>query len=130
MTNINFNFDYDEFVKNTFVNALEGGCNYWYYLNKDSVKAIRAVVPKEENPYLAEAAFEAVWNKGATVPVFDTENETELLGMLSKDSVTKGITLAIQFHPSEYADQLNEEGDAWTADTLFQLFVMGEVIFG
>jgi hypothetical protein len=62
-----------------------------------------------------------------TLNVYDLENEDDVLGTITQASMLKAMAL----HPEEALKFINEEDfDAWTADTLFQTAVMGEVVFG
>jgi hypothetical protein len=119
----------DQQIKNVIITALEGGSNYWYYLPQDSKLAIRSRISKEENPYISEAITDAVLS-GADVNIHDAEEPSDVLGMLTSESIAKGLDVAIANYPEEIQDVITEEYDAGTADTLFQLFVMGEVVFG
>jgi hypothetical protein len=59
--------------------------------------------------------------------VYDLENEDDVLGTITQGSLLKAMAV----HPEEALKFINEEDfDAWTADTLFQTAVMGEVVFG
>jgi hypothetical protein len=119
----------DQQIKNVIVTALEGGSNYWYYLPQESRFAIRSRVSEEENPYISEAITDAVLS-GADVVIRDAEDDNEILGTLTSESIAKGLDIAIANYPEEIQDVITEDYDAGTADTLFQLFVMGEVVFG
>jgi hypothetical protein len=119
----------DEQIKNVIVTALEGGSNYWYYLPQESRLAIRSRVSEEENPYISEAITDAVLS-GADVNIYDAEEPSDVLGTLSSESIAKGLDLACVDYADEIQDVITEDYDADTADTLFQLFVMGEVVFG
>jgi hypothetical protein len=58
------------------------------------------------------------------------EEEDELLGTLTYDSVREGMQIACDNYLEEINMMIGEDYDAWTADTLFQVLVMGEVTFG
>ena len=60
----------------------------------------------------------------------DGEDDTELLGILTYDSVRERMQLATTNHLSELESMISGDFDACTADTLFQVLVMGEVVFG
>ena len=124
------------------VGALEGGSNYWYMLEDTSMVIKKGTAPKtpeliEECKTMgkdfADCLVNRIWEtvqSGVSVPVFDVEEEGEKLGEISKESIEKANELMIKDYSQAYADVMNENDDANTADIWFQLAVMGEVIFG
>jgi hypothetical protein len=119
-----------EVLEDIFVTAIEGGSNYWYFLSEDAVRLIRKVVPKQEEQCLSVATYKAVM-KGVEVPIHDVENEDEQIGLISLETMQQRLQdlynsdnrWAIERH-------INEEGDADSADVVFQYMTMGEVIYG
>jgi hypothetical protein len=120
-----------EVLENIFVTALEGGSNYWYYLPRESVFAVRTAVPRDVEECLSVAIYKAVCEEGVDVPIYDAENEEEMLGILSMTTIPERLGELIQ-SDNRWAltDELNEEGDANSSDIVFQYLVMGEAIFG
>lgn len=120
-----------EVLENIFVTALEGGSNYWYYLPRESVFAVRSVVPRDVEECLSVAIYKAVCEEGVDVPIYDAEDEEEMLGILSMTTIPERLGELIQ-SDNRWAltDELNEEGDANSSDIVFQYLVMGEAIFG
>jgi hypothetical protein len=120
-----------EVLEDIFVTAIEGGSNYWYFLSKDAVKRIRQAVSREQVPYLSIATFIAVIDHGVAVPINDVENEEDILGWISIETMQQRLQdlynsenrWAIERH-------INEEGDADSADVVFQYMTMGEAIYG
>jgi hypothetical protein len=120
-----------EVLEDIFVTAIEGGSNYWYFLSKDAVKRIRQVVSREQVPYLSIATFIAVIDHGVAVPINDVENEEDIVGWISIETMQQRLQdlynsenrWAIERH-------INEEGDADSADVVFQYMTMGEAIYG
>jgi hypothetical protein len=120
-----------EVLEDIFVTAIEGGSNYWYFLSKDAVKRIRQAVSREEVPYLSIATFIAVIDHGVAVPINDVENEEDIVGWISIETMQQRLQdlynsenrWAIERH-------INEEGDADSADVVFQYMTMGEAIYG
>jgi hypothetical protein len=118
-------------LENIFVTALEGGSNYWYYLPKESVFAVRTVVPKDVEECLSVAIYKAVCEEGVDVPIYDAEEEEEMLGILSMSTIPERLGELIQSKDRwALTNELNEEGDADSSDIVFQYLVMGEAIFG
>lgn len=140
-----------EDIINLFVTSLEGGSNYWYYME----------LPDNINSY-GDSTSEAVGNfilKGGTVPFYDVEmisdieyrkkkgeyniqgdivNQIELdkdyeealLGYVDMDSILEGINIIKKDYPEVWENILLEQSDASDADVFLQLCVMGEVVFG
>lgn len=127
---VKLKLEYETF-ENIIVTALEGGSNYWYMLGD-----IKGCPLPDEMPDKApsERIAYGLWhNKDARVDILDLEDEEELLGTLTHDSVRERMQLAATDKQllSEIINALiNGDFDAWTADTLFQVLVMGEVVFG
>lgn len=120
-----------EVLEDIFVTAIEGGSNYWYFLSKDAVKRIRQAVSREQVPYLSVAMLNAVLDHGVAVPINDVENEEDIVGWISIETMQQRLQdlynsenrWAIERH-------INEEGDADSADVVFQYMTMGEAIYG
>lgn len=120
-----------ETMENIFVTALEGGCNYWYYLSKDAVTRVRKAVPKSEEQCLSVAIFKAVYDHDVEVPINDIENPSEVLGILKKSELPIRLNKMIDDGHIDYiVSEIREEGDANTSDAIFQYLVMNEITFG
>ena len=120
-----------EVLEDVFVTALEGGSNYWYYLPDESIKAIREAVPKSEDPYLSTAILKAILDHDVKVLVNDAEQEDELIGIVSKSTMQARLQL-LSDSDNRWAleSHVREEGDASSADVVFQYLAMGEVVYG
>lgn len=107
-------------VKDILITALEGGSNYWYYLPDVEM------AQKEEYKSLPLSVkiINAVIDHGEVVPVYDVEDENEKLGEISRENIERGLKLYIP------GNILDGSADAGEADRLFQLIVMGEVVYG
>jgi len=121
--------DYETF-ENIIVTALEGGSNYWYMLGDIKGCPLPNEMPEKYYAPSERIAYGLWHNKNARVKIYDSENQEELLGMLTYDSVKERMQLATENHLSELEAMISGDFDAWTADTLFQVLVMGEVVFG
>ena len=66
----------DDRIETLFVSALEGGSNYWYWLNDDSMVSVRNIVSRDEDPCYSTAIWTAI-KKGANVPIYDAEDPDE-----------------------------------------------------
>ena len=120
-----------EVLEDIFVTALEGGSNYWYYLPEESIIAIRKAVPKSEDPYLSTAILKAILDHDVKVLVNDAEQEDELIGIVSKSTMQARLQLLSDSN-SRWAleSHVREDGDASSADVVFQYLAMGEVVYG
>jgi hypothetical protein len=120
-----------EVLEDIFVTALEGGSNYWYYLPLESVKAIRKAVSKEADPYLSTAILKAILDHDVKVAINDAENEDEVVGVITRGTMQARLQLLAE-SGNKWALEahLKEEGDAESADVVFQYLTMGEVVYG
>jgi hypothetical protein len=117
-------------LEDIFVTALEGGSNYWYYLSDEATKLIRNAVPKSEDPYLSTAILKAI-EKGVDVPINDAEHEDEVIGTISLKTMQERLQkLSRSFNSDALMAHIKEEGDADTADIVFQYLAFGEIVFG
>jgi len=117
-----------ETFENIIVTALEGGSNYWHMLGDTKGIPKRDDMPNEAP---SQRIAYGLWhNKDSELPIWDLEEEDELLGTLTYDSVREGMQIACDNYLEEINMMIGEDYDAWTADTLFQVLVMGEVTFG
>jgi hypothetical protein len=124
----------NEKITDLLVTALEGGSNYWYYLNDEDIENLRKLFKKDISLSLAEKIGMAVLEKGCTVRVSDVETGEEL-GVLSKDSIREGFTLMLKedsgFAQIEtIAHILCDDYDADDADIWFQTVIMKEIVYG
>jgi hypothetical protein len=120
-----------EVLEDIFVTALEGGSNYWYYLPEDSIVAIRKAVPKSEDPYLSTAILTAILDHDVKVAINDAENEDEVVGVITRGTMQARLQLLADSKSKWALDaHIKEEGDAESADVVFQYLAMGEVVYG
>jgi hypothetical protein len=120
-----------EFFESVFITALEGGSNYWYFLNEEAVDKVRKAVPKSKQGPFALALLEAVAYHGVDVDVSDADDETTVLGTISIKTMQDRLqSMSDGIYASALNRQMNELGDALDADCIFQYIVMGDVVFG
>ncbi len=124
-----------EMIENIIVTAIEGGSNYWYFLDLDKATNMPSREQNEEIVPLSIRIAQGVFNDPEfRLPVFDIESqdeeEMEELGVLSRESMANGIKLAMSQYPQIWTNIESEDFDAGDADVLFQLAVMGDVVFG
>lgn len=120
-----------EILEDIFVTAIEGGSNYWYFLPQKSILAIRTAVPKSEDPYLSTAILKAILDHGVDVQINDAEDEENVVGVISKTTFQERLqALSDSEHNYALEAHMREQGDAGTADVVFQYLAMGDVIYG
>jgi len=124
-------FELDESVlEDVFVTAIEGGSNYWYFLSEDAVRLIRKAVPRDEESCLSVATFKAVM-KGVIIPINDVENEEDIIGWIGLDTMADRLSkLATSGNRQHLMAHIEGDGDADSADVVFQYLAMGEVVYG
>ena len=114
-----------EKLLNLFISAFEGGCNYWAMLDDTNIDTSHC-----SGQYPSERWFDAIWNKGMSMPVLDAEEPEDKLGDLTKAGMINGLKLMAEQHESHYSDFAEGNDDAITADVWFQLALMNEIVYG
>ena len=117
-----------ERVSDLLCGALEGGSNYWYYLPKLK-KDLNSTEAMNDQP-LVDRIITAVYDHNISVSVYDYENPSDKLGEFNLENIARGEKLMAENHKEHFANVIDEEDDAETADVWFQLVVMGELVFG
>ena len=128
-----------EDIINLFVDALEGGSNYWYEI-RHLPEDVRYKA-KETGQSVSEAIGEYILN-GGYIQFYDAEEEYDdddyqekysdkgLLGTVDMNSILEAITIIKKDYPEVWENILDEQYDANDADIFLQLCVMGDVVFG
>ena len=126
----------NEVRNDLIITAVEGGSNYWYFLDDEACKIIDKYKGIKKDFHgkfpmgtFSEAIITAV-DAGEKLAISDVENSDEILGWLSKENIEKGEKIMYEKYPKFFASILGEEWDAETADVWFQLCTMGELVFG
>jgi hypothetical protein len=102
------------------ITAVEGGSNYWAQFSK-------RCLPKGEYLYdLYEVCREC---PEFQVDVFE-QGTTDQLGIVDLNRLLKGLEIMMRDYPWHYANVIEDNADAETADVYFQCVVMGEIVFG
>jgi len=121
---IEFNINFRHF-EDIIVTAMEGGSNYWYHID-DFIPYIDGDNKEPATIRLSKHLFNNPLYKLEICDKYDLL----VLGTLTQASILKAIELASKEYLDVFHDLLEGTGDAGTADILFQLAVMGKVIFG
>lgn len=146
MKNVEFKMDVSiplEAIEEVLVTALEGGINYWGCLDGEDISVFHkwfeekieaGELKRDENIHYRwmDAMFQGCPYKIAVYDVEEDDEDEEPLGYLSMENIGKGLQLAMRDYPSVYAQHFPEydSGDVISADVLFQLMVMGDVVYG
>ena len=128
MITIKKEMDYDSF-ENLIVTALEGGSNYWYMIDFDNSESIKFFSddPRPMSVRIADALYN---NEDSSVPILDAEDGEETLGILTYQSIRKSLESFPKDHQWALDNVLNGDYDANDADVVFQVLVMGDVVYG
>lgn len=120
-----------EVLEDIFVTAIEGGSNYWYFLSDHAIAKIRRAVPKEEDECISTAILKAILDHDVKVEINDADDEDEIVGVITRGTMQARLQLLAD-SPNKWAleQHIKEEGDADSADIVFQYLAMGEVIYG
>jgi hypothetical protein len=129
MITIKKEMDYDSF-EDLIVTALEGGSNYWYSLDLNNSIGFIKKYADDQRPMTIRIADALYNNKDSSVVVLDTEDEEETLGTLTYQSVRKTLENFPKDHQWALDNVLNGDYDANDADVVFQVLVMGDVVYG
>ena len=118
-----------EILENIFVTAIECGSTYWYDIPDSEYDKIMEETTKGKS--FSERLFEAVYDKGIDVDIYDLENPDDKLGILSKNALQERLQ-ALSESPHNWAleREIEENGDAETSDVVFQYLVMEDIVFG
>jgi hypothetical protein len=139
---ISTEIDGAQLVEDVLVTAFEGGSNYWYWIKIDEhwfdvAKRYDIELAKKENPQRTTASpiviriSNALLNvENFSMNIYDLEDTDERLGVLTKESFVKGCEICATQYPHVWENLMTESYDANDADVLFQLAVMGDVVFG
>lgn len=109
------------------VGALEGGSNYWYSLNINEFS--NKLTGEENEPISTRIAKSLFENSEFEMNVYDIDSNEKPLGAVSQASILNAIKIANEKYNDVYTDLMEGTGDADTADVLFQLAVMKDIMF-
>ena len=120
-----------EILENIFVTAIEGGSNYWYYINEENHEKMRRAVPFEKERAFSVALFKAVYDEAFDIDVHDVENPDEKVGTLSVRTMFDRLNSLLNDDDYKWAllAEIDEQGDAETSDVVFQYLAIGEVVY-
>ncbi len=111
-----------ERVKDLLCCALEGGSNYWYWIdrfNYPGEKVTPLKFPHLDLPFL----------DGGSLSISDREHIEKGEFTLDRTAMKKGLELLQEKYPKHWADFITENDDAITGDVFLQCALFGEVVF-
>lgn len=115
-------------VSDLLCNALEGGSNYWYTIDKT-----KTVIPPVLNFRSDEK--EMYWhldyalNEGGAI-FFTGKGSGKDVRKLDLESIEKGLKVMQEKFPLHWANFMEENDDAETGDVFLQCCLFGELVFG
>jgi hypothetical protein len=118
----------DSVINDQLCTAMEGGSNYWYMIGPIDRKHFIKGSTTVDN-----IARSIIADKDFYLEVYDVESdedEPELLGKVSYDSIVNAFTIMSREYPQTLANILSGHFDADDSDVWFQLATMGEVVYG
>lgn len=108
--------------------ALEGGSNYWYWIDKFAYPK-----GKTRDSYQF-AHLEVPFAKGGALLIYAEDHANparkDKLWVLDANTLARGWKLMHDVQPRHYGDAIAGEFDADTGDVFLQLSLFGDVIFG
>jgi len=123
-----------EMIDDVFVAAIEGGSNYWFSIEDDTIKRVRKVVPRNKQPHISLAIAEAVIDHGIDIKVYDNElsDNDEPVGIISRGTIAERLQLLSEHANYGWAlhNMMQGDCDANCADVIFQYIAIGSVEFG
>lgn len=119
----------DQRREDMLVGALEGGSNYWYWINDRACETIARYNPQPFGEAFAIVMWKAI-KAGETIEIHDKEESHHKIGEINLSSVEKGEELMLKNSSKHFADIISEDDDAETADVWFQYCVLGGIVYG
>jgi hypothetical protein len=104
--------------------ALEGGSNYWYLLKSEEFTEINRF-----QGTFVERLFAYILD-GGFVSVYDVENPDEKLGDFNLINIEEAERILEEDFEEYYNNIIEDNWDAYDADTWFQLVIMSAIVFG
>lgn len=123
----------NEHLTELFIMALEGGSNYWYYIDTTDISVVNKVFSPDDRQMMStsEKVVKAILEgKVPHIPIYDQEELDEvLLGHFSLDSIRNGVRKMSEENLGLLANAMMDQFDGYDADSFFQYCVMGEQRF-
>jgi hypothetical protein len=120
-----------ERVMDLVVSALEGGSNYWYYITESCDPIDESKVPEGEWNSIERCVWGGGYLKICDKEAYFNKEPNLKTWLLNEDALKKGLELMVtKEYIKHFADFVQENEDANTADIFLQLCLFGEIIYG
>lgn len=120
----------DQRREDMIVGAIEGGSNYWYWINEEGVKVIYEATDELNGQPFSTRMWAAI-KAGKTIDIHDIDDKKgEKIGQINLQSIYNGEFLMLTQYKEQFANIISENDDAGTADVWFQLVSLGELVYG
>lgn len=140
-----------EDIIDLFVTALEGGSNYWYYMDlPDNIESYGQSISEAVGEYILQGNKVYFYDDELRSDVirglnrgeytiqgdvidqkrFDEDIDETFLGYVDMDKILDSISVIKTEYREIWENILLEQADAGDADVFLQLCVMGEIVFG
>jgi hypothetical protein len=88
-------------------------------------------VSHEDESDYPTAILKAILDHGVSVEINDAENEDDILGVFTAETIKQRLEELANDEGLSYAleAEIDEDGDAETSDVVFQYLLFGELIF-
>jgi hypothetical protein len=109
------------------ISAVEGGCNYWcsgLFLERPTEKGL-----SEQPWYAAPELYENPELRLRVVEQVEVDDETKDY-VVDLIDIQRGLQIMAEKYPTHFADIVNENDDAITADVFLQCVALKEVVYG
>lgn len=138
----------DERIQDLLCNALEGGSNYWYRIEKYNYpkkcphcnlvslnytrcpKCNTLLVQTTKEDLGIEFEHIELPFKGGFITFSDLEDEEAEHKNLTIEAIQRGVKIMAEKYPRHFGDWIKENDDAITGDVFLQCCLFGEVIYG
>ena len=136
-----------ESVESVLISALEGGSNYWYFMDEQEKSSEWLEQQIKQGKLKRNEEIHYKWLDGLfqgsphPIKIYDVEEvyeyeqaleQCEPIGTLTMDKIREGIKKAQTEYPNFYNMHFPEysNGDSISSDLIFQLMVLGDVVYG
>jgi hypothetical protein len=119
-------------VADLLVGAMEGGSNHWIeyveYLGETGETAEAICSRLSIEPRMPRYAWAPLAGGSWAAKIVQVEGAPDV--RLDRDAIVRGLAVMAKRYPMHFADVLNENEDATTADVFLQCCAFGDVIYG
>jgi len=124
-------------VRDLLCGAFEGGSSYWACNASYNLRDGLTVADFKEGGSEASKVGEyypatqlIAFAEGCSVSLDDCEDGTTFDGVLSRETMVKGLDTMAEKYSGHFQNFIDEDGDSDTADVFLQCCIFGEVVYG